>query len=65
MMESLIEEARDRKITSVFLEVRPSNSAAIALYRKLGFNELGIRKDYYPAKEGREDALMLGMEMIY
>jgi ribosomal-protein-alanine N-acetyltransferase len=65
MIEKLIEEVRDRKINSLFLEVRPSNTAAIALYEKLGFNELGLRKNYYPAEDGREDALMLGMELLY
>lgn len=65
MVEKLIEAVRDRKINSMFLEVRPSNNTAIALYKRLGFNELGLRKDYYPAEEGREDALMLGMELIY
>ncbi len=64
MVEKMVEAARDRKINSIFLEVRPSNTAAIALYNGLGFNELGTRKDYYPAEEGREDALMLGMELI-
>lgn len=65
MVETMVEAARDRKINSIFLEVRPSNTAAISLYNRLGFSELGTRKDYYPAEEGREDALMLGMELIY
>jgi [ribosomal protein S18]-alanine N-acetyltransferase len=63
MMESLIDYARGRAET-IFLEVRPSNPVAIALYEDLGFNEIGIRKDYYPAKSGREDALMLALELI-
>lgn len=63
MMEDLISYSRGRAET-IFLEVRPSNTAAITLYENLGFNEIGIRKDYYPAKNGREDALMLALELF-
>lgn len=50
-----------RPLTEVFLEVRESNAAAIALYDSLGFNEIGRRENYYPAagKRGREDALLM------
>jgi ribosomal-protein-alanine N-acetyltransferase len=41
------------------LEVRPSNIGAIEMYEKFGFSEVGMRKSYYPAKNGREDALIL------
>ena len=47
---------------TVFLEVRNSNSGAFSLYHKLGFNEVGIRENYYPAKNGREDAMVLAYE---
>ena len=63
MMENAIDYARGRAET-VFLEVRPSNIAAIALYEDLGFNEIGIRKGYYPAKNGREDAIMLALQLF-
>lgn len=63
LLENLIETARGRAET-VFLEVRPSNTVAITLYENLGFNEIGIRKDYYPAENGREDALMLALELF-
>lgn len=63
MMEDLITYARGRAET-MFLEVRPSNTHAIALYEDLGFNEIGIRKAYYPAKNGREDALMMALELF-
>lgn len=43
----------------VLLEVRESNTAAIALYESSGFHELGVRRDYYPADDGREDAIIL------
>jgi ribosomal-protein-alanine N-acetyltransferase len=41
------------------LEVRPSNIGAIEMYEKFGFSEVGMRKAYYPAENGREDALIL------
>jgi ribosomal-protein-alanine N-acetyltransferase len=59
MLEHLIEEARRRAAEVVFLEVRPSNHNAIKLYRALDFNEVGTRKGYYPARNGREDALVM------
>lgn len=47
-----------------FLEVRPSNKAAINLYINHGFNEVGLRKDYYPAKQGREDAVVMAKTYV-
>ena len=46
-------------IETFFLEVRASNVAAIGLYQSLDFNEVGRRPNYYPAKKGREDALIM------
>lgn len=63
MMEAMIEKAKNEAET-MFLEVRPSNAGAIALYRKLGFNEIGTRKGYYPAENGREDAIMFALELL-
>ncbi len=63
MMDHLIEIGR-KKAETMFLEVRPSNKSAIALYKKLGFNEVGVRKDYYPTENGREDAVMLALELV-
>ena len=63
MLENLIDIARNRAET-IFLEVRPSNPIAIALYEKIGFNQIGIRKDYYPAENGREDAIMLALHLV-
>ena len=63
MLEHLIEYARPRA-EKIFLEVRPSNPGAIQLYRKLGFHEIGIRKNYYPAKHGKEDAIMFALDLV-
>jgi len=65
LVEHLLLRARDRKVQSVFLEVRASNLAAYSLYLDLGFNDIGVRHDYYPAFSGREDALVLAKELIY
>ena len=50
--------ARDHGVDTMFLEVRASNSIAQLLYESEGFNEIGQRRGYYPATEGREDALV-------
>ena len=62
LLRHLISLARQRGVDTVFLEVRPSNLAAIKLYHSLGFSEIGIRKDYYPSEKGREDALVMGLD---
>ena len=49
---------------TLMLEVRPTNRTAISLYEKLGFNEIGVRRNYYPAKDGREDALLLALSLL-
>jgi [ribosomal protein S18]-alanine N-acetyltransferase len=48
---------------NLFLEVRPSNHAAQALYRRFGFRKVAVRRDYYPAHTGREDALVLTLPL--
>ena len=63
MLEHLIEYSKGRAET-VFLEVRPTNIHAIALYEDVGFNEIGIRKGYYPAENGREYGIMLALELF-
>lgn len=57
----LLEVAKARKANTVFLEVRPSNKVAYNLYLSLGFNEVGHRKNYYPADSGKEDALIMAL----
>jgi ribosomal-protein-alanine N-acetyltransferase len=48
----------------LFLEVRPSNRAAVHLYRSEGFRTVGRRRDYYPSDHGREDALVLRLDLL-
>jgi ribosomal-protein-alanine N-acetyltransferase len=51
--------ARELGARSMYLEVRPSNDAARVLYAKTGFVQIGMRRDYYPAARGREDAIVM------
>ena len=55
--------ARDYGAERVYLEVRPSNTAARALYARTGFEEVGVRRDYYPADSGREDAVVMELRL--
>jgi len=59
LLRHLVSVARRHEAEVIFLEVRPSNTTARALYEDEGFNELGNRRDYYPAGNSREDALIL------
>lgn len=59
VLTHLLNLARRHRADTVLLEVRPSNEPALRLYRSLGFNEVAIRKNYYPDRNGREDALIL------
>ncbi len=65
LLRWLIEEARKRESEMIFLEVRLSNSVAQSLYQKLGFNEIGMRRDYYRVPGGRrEDALIFARQFF-
>ena len=55
--------ARDYGAEKIFLEVRPSNLAARALYARNGFHEVGLRRDYYPVRGGREDAVIMELDL--
>jgi [ribosomal protein S18]-alanine N-acetyltransferase len=55
----LLERARLAGMHEAFLEVRPSNVAAARLYHSLGFEQVGVRRGYYQATAGREDAAVL------
>src|SRR4029077_4187343 len=59
LLHSLIEHAGSAGMADAYLEVRPSNPAAIRLYLSLGFEQVGMRRGYYQAATGREDAAVL------
>ncbi len=59
LLNALMVKAHEVEVEQIFLEVRPSNKAALALYRSSGFVEIGVRPAYYQAEFGREDAVVL------
>jgi len=63
LLQHLLSAARNAGMYDAFLEVRPSNHGAIKLYESLGFVRIGIRKGYYQASPGREDALVYKLSM--
>ena len=64
ILQEMIRLAKEKNVHTIFLEVRPSNHVALDMYIKNGFNEIGIRKDYYPAQGGREDAVILALNVF-
>jgi len=61
LLQQMLTLARDMCKQRVVLEVRAGNSAAIGLYRSMGFQEIGLRRDYYPVENNtREDAILMG-----
>jgi len=64
LLKHFLHLARRHGADTLMLEVRPSNRKAISLYEKLGFNEIGVRRNYYPAEDGREDALLLALSLV-
>ncbi|WP_460456790.1 ribosomal protein S18-alanine N-acetyltransferase [Arenimonas alkanexedens] len=64
LLRRLVDLARWHHAGQLFLEVRPSNPRAIEMYLQEGFNEIGKRPNYYPAEKGREDAIVMAMELL-
>lgn len=64
LLRRLLDTARWHGAERVFLEVRPSNPAAQVLYETSGFNEIARRPNYYPTARGREDAIVMALEML-
>ncbi|MBU0621616.1 MAG: ribosomal protein S18-alanine N-acetyltransferase [Gammaproteobacteria bacterium] len=60
LLDEMMVLARRRNMQRLVLEVRASNAVAIDLYRKAGFADIGLRREYYPAENGREDAILMG-----
>jgi len=59
LLSALYRECLQRRAPLVWLEVRPSNTPARALYEREGFEQVGLRKGYYPSETGREDAVVM------
>ena len=65
MLNKMIQLAVSNNAKTMYLEVRTSNTTAVQLYHKRGFNELGIRNNYYPAEDGRENALIFALDLSF
>ncbi len=61
LLDEVLAQASAKKATTVFLEVRASNQRAIQMYQQAGFNEMGLRKNYYPSANGKEHAVMMAL----
>ncbi len=64
ILDQLLFRARSASVNEVFLEVRPSNSTALGLYKKKGFHQIAHRPAYYQSNEGREDAAVLAKKLV-
>jgi ribosomal-protein-alanine N-acetyltransferase len=63
MLEAMAENARGYGARTMLLEVRPSNAAAQQMYARYGFVRIGMRRDYYPSRDGREDAIVMRVSL--
>lgn len=63
LLEWFIDLARECRSRALLLEVRPSNHAGRAMYDRFGFRRIALRRGYYPAKFGREDAIVMGLPL--
>ena len=63
LLDNVAGVARRYGAKILFLEVRPSNEVGQRLYAGYGFKQVGVRRSYYPARKGREDALVLSLSL--
>jgi ribosomal-protein-alanine N-acetyltransferase len=63
LLRHLLQTGRRHGAETAFLEVRGSNRVALRLYESSGFHQVGLRRDYYPAKKGREDAVIMARDL--
>ena len=63
LLNAMLCRAEENEVRKIFLEVRPTNEAALRLYRSAGFEQIGIRPEYYQASYGREDAVVLALAL--
>ena len=63
LLKELINRSQDQGQKLIYLEVRSGNERAIRLYRSLGFIDIGVRRDYYPGLVGREDAIVMSLQI--
>jgi [ribosomal protein S18]-alanine N-acetyltransferase len=63
LLDHVVGIARENEAKVLFLEVRPTNDVGQRLYAGYGFKQIGVRRGYYPARRGREDALVLALDL--
>ncbi len=63
LVQLIINDSKIRGVEDIILEVRVNNSNAISLYENLNFKKVGVRKNYYESKEGREDAYVFKLKL--
>ena len=64
LLDKVVQLSRSKDMRSILLEVRPSNTRALAVYLRYGFDQIGVRKAYYPAADGqREDAIVMRLPL--
>ena len=63
LLKELINRSQEQGRKLIYLEVRSGNERAIHLYRSLGFIDIGVRRDYYPGLVGREDAIVMSLQL--
>jgi len=63
LLNDVVGVARESDAKVLFLEVRPTNTVGQRLYARYGFRQIGVRRGYYPACRGREDALVLAFDL--
>ena len=65
LLDHIMSYGEEELCKTILLEVRASNKRAQDLYLKNGFNEMSLRRDYYPAEQGREDAVLMAKELSF
>jgi len=63
LLQSMVGACRNCGARQLFLEVRPTNTAGRLMYAKHGFSQIAVRRGYYPSRTGREDALLLALDL--
>lgn len=64
LLDNIQQQVVEKKANTIFLEVRASNQRAIEMYQMAGFNEIGLRKNYYPAANGKENAVIMALMLF-
>ena len=64
LLNAVQQQVVEKKANTIFLEVRQTNVRAINMYQMAGFNEIGLRKNYYPAANSKENAVIMALMLF-